>query len=88
MEAKDGSFGFDFKGEYDRVLTNKLIYYTIGGWKKVKIDFTNNGNETKIIQTFETESENSVEQQQEGWQSILNNFTKYVESVYVKSTLS
>jgi uncharacterized protein YndB with AHSA1/START domain len=88
MEAKDGSFGFDFWGEYDRILTNKLIEYKIGDGRKVKIDFTSHGNETRIIQTFETESENSVEQQREGWQTILNNFSKYVQSEYVKSTLS
>ncbi len=31
MEAKDGSFGFDFNGIYDEIKTNELISYTIEG---------------------------------------------------------
>jgi hypothetical protein len=30
--------------------------------------------------TFDAETENPVEQQQEGWQSILENFRKHVEA--------
>jgi uncharacterized protein YndB with AHSA1/START domain len=30
MEAKDGSFGFDFSGEYTRVIAPKLLEYTFG----------------------------------------------------------
>src|SRR5882672_1166747 len=35
MEAKDGSFGFDFWGIYDVVKKNELIEYTIGDGRKV-----------------------------------------------------
>jgi uncharacterized protein YndB with AHSA1/START domain len=80
MEAKDGSFGFDFGGEYDEVKTNELIEYTLGDDRKVKITFTSNGNETKVVETFEAENENPIEMQRFGWQAILNNFKKYVES--------
>lgn len=81
MEAKDGSFGFDFGGTYDEVKENEMIAYTMDDDRKVKITFTKAGdNETKVIETFEAESENSLEMQREGWQSILNNFKKYVES--------
>ena len=31
MEARDGSFGFDFGGVYDDIKTNELIAYTIPG---------------------------------------------------------
>lgn len=79
MEAKDGSFGFDFSGIYDRVQPNNLINYTLDDGRKVTIVFQNNGNETTVIETFEAENANSIEQQRNGWQSILNNFKKYTE---------
>jgi uncharacterized protein YndB with AHSA1/START domain len=82
MEAKDGSFGFDFWGIYDEVKTNELIAYTMGDGRKAKIIFTNVGNATKVVETFEAETENSVELQRGGWQAILNNFKKYTETNY------
>jgi uncharacterized protein YndB with AHSA1/START domain len=81
MEAKDGSFGFDFGGEYGEVKTNELIAYTMGDGRKVKVIFTNQGNTTKVVESFEAEDQNPVEMQQGGWQSILNNFKKYTESL-------
>jgi uncharacterized protein YndB with AHSA1/START domain len=80
MEAKDGSFGFDFEGVYDVVKMNELIAYTIGDGRKVKINFTKEGNAIKLTETFEAENENSIEQQQNGWQAILDNFKKYTEA--------
>ncbi len=80
MEAKDGSFGFDFGGVYDEVKTKELIEYTLGDGRKVVINFKSNGNETRVVETFEAESTNSIEMQRGGWQAILNNFKKYVES--------
>jgi len=81
MEAKDGSFGFDFAGVYDEVKTNELIAYTLGDDRKVSITFTGNGNTTKITETFEAESTNPIEMQKGGWQAILDNFKKYAESL-------
>lgn len=80
MEAKDGSFGFDFGGEYDEVKTNELLEYTIGDGRKVKVNFSGKGNETKVVESFEAENTNPVEMQRSGWQSILDNFKKYVEA--------
>ncbi|MBL7971389.1 MAG: SRPBCC family protein [Prolixibacteraceae bacterium] len=80
MEAKDGSFGFDFWGIYDVVITNERIEYTLGDDRKVKIVFTDQGNATQVTESFEAENENSIELQQSGWQAILNNFRKYTES--------
>lgn len=81
MEAKDGSFGFDFGGVYDEVRTNELISYTMGDGRKVSISFNSQENDTKIIETFEAESSHSIEMQEAGWQAILNNFKKYCEAV-------
>jgi uncharacterized protein YndB with AHSA1/START domain len=80
MEAKDGSFGFDFGGVYDEVKTNELITYTLGDGRKVEIQFTANGDNTTVTESFDTESENPVEMQRAGWQAILENFKKYTET--------
>jgi len=80
MEAKDGSFGFDFGGVYDQVKANEQIAYTMGDGRKVKVIFTPIGNQTKITETFEPEKENTVEMQRTGWQAILDNFKKYTEN--------
>ena len=80
MEAKDGSFGFDFSGNYTLVETNKLIEYTLDDDRKVSINFTSHGNETTVVKTFEAENMNSIELQKGGWQAILDNFKKYVEN--------
>lgn len=80
MEAKDGSFGFDFAGIFDHILVNEQMDYTLGDGRQVFIVFKNNGSSTHISQTFEAETENTIELQKGGWQAILNNFKKYVEA--------
>jgi uncharacterized protein YndB with AHSA1/START domain len=79
MEAKDGSFGFDFGGVYDEVRLNEYISYTLGDGRKVSITFISQGKETKIIETFDAEEMNPIEMQQAGWQAIIDNFKKYAE---------
>lgn len=80
MEAKDGSFGFDFGGIYDDVKTNELIAYTLGDNRKVSIVFKSEGNSTRVTESFDAETQNPVEMQKAGWQSILDNFKKYAEA--------
>lgn len=80
MEARDGSFGFDFEGTYDQVELHKEITYTMGDGRKATTLFTEQNGQTKIATTFDPETENDPEFQKQGWQAILNNFVKYVES--------
>lgn len=80
MAAKDGSFSFDFEGIYDDIQENKYIAYTIADGRKVEIIFEANGDTVEIIETFEAENQNPVEMQRGGWQAILDNFKKLVES--------
>lgn len=80
MEARDGSFGFDFYGMYDTITPHEYIEYTMGDDRKVKTTFTANGNATHIVQAFEAESTNSIDMQRTGWQAILDNFKRYAES--------
>ncbi|MBP1676558.1 MAG: hypothetical protein H6Q20_1117 [Bacteroidetes bacterium] len=81
MSAKDGSFSFDFSGNYIKIVPLKHIEITLDDNRKVWIDFIEQGNQTSIIEKFEAETENSVELQETGWQMILNNFKKYAESI-------
>lgn len=80
MEAKDGSFGFDFEGTYTEIQTQHLIKYTIVDGRQVEVIFSSSTNTTVIIEHFEAENIHPYEMQRSGWQAILNNFKKYVES--------
>lgn len=81
MEAKDGSFGFDFSGEFTKIELNKCIQYTLDDERVVEVLFNSEGKNTIITETFEAEQENSVELQKTGWQAILNNFKHYAETI-------
>ena len=78
MEAKDGSFGFDFAGTYTKIVPNELLEFSFGE-RAAAVEFATGANGVTIRVTFDAESENSIEQQRHGWQAILNNFAKYVE---------
>jgi len=79
MEAKDGSFGFDFEGTYSEIIDQEKITYEITDGRQVTTLFENLGNSTKITSTFDAETDNSIEMQKNGWQAILDNFKKYAE---------
>jgi len=78
MEAKDGSFGFDFAGTYTKVIENKLIEYSFGE-RKATVEFSEVPTGVKVLVEFDSENSHPVEQQKQGWQAILNRFTRYVE---------
>jgi len=80
MEAKDGSMGFDFTGTYDQVEEHKLITYKLSDGRKVEIHFSEIDDQVQLSESFEAEGINSDEMQRAGWQAILENFKKYVES--------
>ncbi len=79
MEAKDGSFGFDFSGTYTKIVLHELIEYAFGD-RTASIQFTPSIEGVNVRISFTPESEHSIEQQREGWQAILNRFAKHVES--------
>lgn len=79
MEAKDGSFGFDFAGTYTKVVAHELIEYAFGE-RTAKIEFIQGADAVTVRVSFKAETEHSIEQQQQGWQAILNRFAKHVES--------
>jgi uncharacterized protein YndB with AHSA1/START domain len=79
MEAKDGSMGFDFAGRYTKIVEPKLIEYSFGE-RKAQVEFTPDHSGVKVRVTFDSESTHSIEQQRQGWQSILNNFARHVQA--------
>lgn len=83
MEAKDGSFGFDFGGIYDEVKFQETLAYTMEDGRKVNIIFHSSGDQTEVIETFDAEESNPAEVQQQGWQAILDNFKKYAEKATI-----
>lgn len=80
MEAKDGSMGFDFWGTYTKIVEKELIESTMGDGRSLSVRFEAVEDGVKVTEVFEAETENDPEMQKQGWQSILNNFTVYVES--------
>ena len=80
MEARDGSFGFDFEGRYDRVEPHKEISYTMSDGRRATTLFSEKDGGTSVSTSFDAESQNDPEFQKQGWQAILDNFKKYVEA--------
>ncbi|MBC3877715.1 SRPBCC family protein [Undibacterium sp. FT79W] len=78
MEAKDGSFGFDFAGTYTNVVPNRLIEYSFGD-RTATVEFSASPEGVKVRVSFDAETTHSDEQQRDGWQAILNNFARHVE---------
>ena len=79
MEAKDGSMGFDFAGTYTNIVPNKMIEYAFGD-RGAQVEFANSAKGVSVRVTFDGETTHPVEQQQAGWQAILNNFARHVEA--------
>ena len=80
MEARDGSAGFDFAGNYMRVVPQELIVYRLEDGRKVSVQFTRTPDGILVTETFEAESENKPDYQRQGWQAILDRFARHVEA--------
>lgn len=78
MEAKDGSFGFDFAGEYTKVVPHQLIEYAFGDRVGV-VEFAQGVQGVTVTVTFDSESTHSEDQQRTGWQAILDSFARHVK---------
>ena len=87
MQAKDKSFGFDFAGMYTEVEPLKRIAYVMAkevdepDARACEVTFEDIGEgKTKVVVVFDAENQNPIEMQKNGWQSILDNFKKSVET--------
>lgn len=79
MEAKDGSFGFDFAGEYTNIIQHQRIEYAFGE-RTASIEFAEGAEGVTVRITFDSEQTHSEEQQRAGWQAILENFARHVQA--------
>jgi uncharacterized protein YndB with AHSA1/START domain len=79
MEAKDGSFGFDFAGTYTRVEPLRLIEYEFGD-RRATVEFLPQAAGVTVRVSFDGETTHTVEQQRDGWQAILDNFARHVQA--------
>jgi uncharacterized protein YndB with AHSA1/START domain len=80
MAAKDKSTSFDFTGTYTAVKEQSLIEYDLDDGRHVRVQFHEIPDGVYITGSFEPENENPEDMQRSGWQAILDNFKKYVES--------
>ncbi len=80
MEAKDGSFGFDFEAVYEEITPGNHFSYVMPDHRKITVDFSEEGEHTLVAIVFDAEDQNPVDMQRAGWQSILNNFKNYVQT--------
>ena len=78
MEARDGSFGFDFEAYYSSINPGESFTYEFAE-RQVSVVFNVHDNGTEVIVSFDPETENPIELQRNGWQAILNNFKNYTE---------
>lgn len=85
MEAKDGSFGFDFSGTYIEIEKNSLILTKLDDNRLVRTEFIQDNDFVNIVENFEAEDENTLELQRQGWFAILTNYKNYTESLVRKS---
>lgn len=79
MEAKDGSMGFDFEGNYDEIEPHRVLTLVLDDGRKSRTTFAENSGKTHVSITFDAEAQNPIEMQRDGWQAILNNFQAHVE---------
>ncbi|MDP2814145.1 MAG: SRPBCC domain-containing protein [Erysipelotrichaceae bacterium] len=81
MAAKDGSVSFDFNGTFEEIIESKKIITRLDDDRRVWVTFEERDHSVQVVETFEIEDENTEELQRSGWQAILDNFKKYVESL-------
>jgi Uncharacterized conserved protein len=85
MEAKDGSMGFDFEGMYTRIVPHETIEYRMSDGREVKVEFVERAGGVLVRETFDAESENPPDLQRQGWQAILDSFSRHVEATAERS---
>ncbi len=71
--------GFDFAGEYTRIVPHSLIEYAFGD-RIGLVEFAERAKGVNVTVTFDSEGTHSEEQQRAGWQAILDNFARHVQS--------
>ena len=79
MEAKAGSFGFDFEGTFHKVDPGRAIGLTLGDGRRSDTSFTPEKDGIRVTTIFDAEGTHPVDMQRDGWQAILNSFKTHAE---------
>ncbi|WP_181303960.1 SRPBCC family protein [Rufibacter sp. XAAS-G3-1] len=80
MAAKSGDMSFDFEGTYEEVIDHQNIAYSLADGRQVTVEFEGLDTQTKVTERFDPDTSHSADMQRAGWQAILDNFRKYVET--------
>lgn len=78
MEAKDGSFGFDYEGTYEEVDAPHAVTLRLDDGRRARTTFVAEGSGTRVTTVFDPEASNAIDIQRSGWQSILDSYAAYV----------
>jgi uncharacterized protein YndB with AHSA1/START domain len=78
MEARDGSFGFDFEAVYEAVDPHRALTLRMDDGRRAHTTFVGEPGGTRVTTTFDPESSNPIEMQRDGWQAILDSYAAYV----------
>jgi uncharacterized protein YndB with AHSA1/START domain len=78
MEARDGSFGFDYEGTYEEVDAPRAVALRIDDGRLARTTFEATPRGTRVVTVFDPETTHPIEMQRAGWQAILNSYAAYV----------
>ena len=81
MEARDGSFGFDFASTYTEVVEGEKIHLLMADGRRWEVEFSDEGTGTRITERFDPAAENPEDMQRTGWQMILDRFAAYASGL-------
>jgi uncharacterized protein YndB with AHSA1/START domain len=80
MEARDGSFGFDFAATYEEVDPPRALTLRLDDDRRARTTFEPEGSGTRVTVVFDAETSNPIEMQRDGWQAILDSYVRHLES--------
>jgi uncharacterized protein YndB with AHSA1/START domain len=84
MEARDGSFGFDYEGTYEEVDAPRALALRLDDGRLARTTFEAVPGGTRVVTLFDPEATNPAEMQRAGWQAILDSYAAYVAGAAAK----
>jgi uncharacterized protein YndB with AHSA1/START domain len=85
MEARDGSFGFDFSATYEEVDAPNAVTLLLDDGRRARTTFEPHGAGARVRTVFDPEATNPAQMQRDGWKAILNSYAAYVKRTVVRS---
>ncbi len=86
MEAKDGSFGFDYSGVFDDIQPEHSLHYHLDDGRTVAVELLpQDGNAVLLRESFQTDARHDAGTQRNGWLAIAQNLAHYARRQYSES---